>query len=74
MPRKIFATSEVILETSPELSIEADGAVDRLLFLEEGRGSSIKTKRYFLIWERVAGFLLFLFLICNSLYNEARYM
>ena len=49
VPRKIFATSEAILETSSELSIEANGAVDRLVFLEEGPGSSIKTKRYFLL-------------------------
>ena len=49
MPRKIFATSEAILETSSELSIEADGAVVRLVSLEEGPGSSIKTKRYYLL-------------------------
>ena len=39
MPRKIFATSEAILETSSELSIEADGGAVRLVSLEEGPGS-----------------------------------
>ena len=38
VPRKIFATSEAILETSSELSIEADGVVFRLVSLEEGPG------------------------------------
>ena len=49
MSRKIFTTSEAILETSSELSIEADGAVVRLVSLEEGPGLSIKMKRYFLL-------------------------
>ena len=49
MPQKIFATSEVILETSSELSIEADGVVVRLVSLEEGPGSSVKTKHYYLL-------------------------
>ena len=42
MPHKMFATSEAILETSSKLSIEVDGAVVRLVSLEEGPGSSIK--------------------------------
>ena len=42
MPRKMFATSKAILETSSELSIEVDGAVVRLTSLEEGPGSSVK--------------------------------
>ena len=49
MPRKIFVTSEAILKTSSELSIEADGAVVRLVSLKEGPGLSIKTKRYYLL-------------------------
>ena len=50
MPRKMFATSKSILETSSELSIEVDRAVVRLVSLEEGPGSSIiKTKRYYLL-------------------------
>ena len=49
MPRKMFATSEAILETSSKLSIEVDGAVVRLVSLEEGPGSSIKTKCYYLL-------------------------
>ena len=44
VPRKIFATSEAILETSSELSIEADGAVVRLISLEEVPGLSIKNE------------------------------
>ena len=39
VPCKMFATSESILETSSELSIEVDGAVVRLVSLEEGPGS-----------------------------------
>ena len=49
VPHKMFATSEAILETSSELSIEADGAVVKLISLEEGPGSSIKTKCYYLL-------------------------
>ena len=45
----MFATSEAILETSSELSIEVDGAVVRLVSLEEGPGSSIKTKHHYLL-------------------------
>ena len=45
----MFATSEAILETSSELSIEVDRVVVRLVSLEEGPGLSIKTKRYYLL-------------------------
>ena len=49
VPRKMFTTSEAILETSSKLSIEVDGAVVRLVSLEEGPGSAIKTKCYYLL-------------------------
>ena len=42
VPLRMLATSEAILETSSELSVEADGAVVRLVSLEEGPGSSIE--------------------------------
>ena len=45
----MFTTSKAILETSSELSIEVDGAVVRLVSLEECPGSSIKTRRYYLL-------------------------
>ena len=48
MPHKIFATSKAILETSSELSIEVDRAMVRLVSLEEGLGSSMKTSCYYL--------------------------
>ena len=48
MPLGMFTTSETILETSSELSVEADGAVVRFVSQEEGPGPSIrKTKCYF---------------------------
>ena len=49
VPHKMFATSKAILETSAKLSIEVDGAVVRLVFPEEGSGSSIKMKCYYLL-------------------------
>ena len=42
MPCKMFTTSEAILETSSELSIEVDRVMVRLVSLEEGPGSSMK--------------------------------
>ena len=41
MPHKMFASSEVILETFSELSKAVDGAVVRLVSLEEGPGLSM---------------------------------
>ena len=41
VPHKMFTSSEVILETSSELSIAVDGAVARLVSLEEGPGLSM---------------------------------
>ena len=49
VPCKMFATSKALLETSSELSIQVYGAVFRLVSLEEGLGSSIKMKRYYLL-------------------------
>ena len=40
----MFPTSEAILETSSEISIEADRTVVRLVSLEEGPGSSMKNE------------------------------
>ena len=45
----MFATSEAILEASSELNIEVDGAVVRLISLEEGPGSSMKMRHYYLL-------------------------
>ena len=41
---KMFTTSNAIPETSSKLSIEVDGAVARLVSLEEGPGSSMKNE------------------------------
>lgn len=47
VPLRMFVTSEAILETFSKLSVGANGAVVRLVSLEEGPGSSIReTKRY----------------------------
>ena len=44
VPCKMFTTSKAIPETSSKLSIVVDGAVVRLISLEEGPGSSMKNE------------------------------
>ena len=48
VPCKMFTTSKATLERSSELSIEVDGVVVRLVPLEEGPGSFMKTRHYYL--------------------------